>query len=121
MPAIERDLPFRDLFAEDGFSPNPYTNPRQILAAAEVIFGVDDVTEEQFLVFGIEAIKGLFSDKHAVAFQVLYITLDLAGDDLAKLLAVVQAIKGRDDYRLDQYKSPVPPRPVHCHPAWAVA
>ena len=91
-------LPIESLFASDGLNPNPESDPRPMLHRAEVIFGVDVMTGHQFLVFGKAALQKIVASGTAENLQTVYIGLDQETDELEKLCALVQTIKGYYDY-----------------------
>jgi hypothetical protein len=50
-------IPIQALFAADGTSPNPAVDYRPLLGRADLIFGVDVMTGDEFLVYGRAAIE----------------------------------------------------------------
>src|SRR5262249_36771124 len=63
---------------------------------AESIFGFDTRTEHPFLVFD-GAPEG--AEEPSADHRILIVGLDQASDDLEKLVALVELVKGRHDYR----------------------
>jgi hypothetical protein len=80
------------LLADDGGSPTPAV--LQALDEAEVSFAVDVKSSERALVFGM---KAWGSQRRTRPLRVLRIGVDMATDDVERLLAVIRLTKGRDD------------------------
>ena len=91
-------IPINALFAADGHSPNPGSDPRPALHAAELIIGVDVMSRHQFLVYGRRALEKATRSGKARALRTLRIELDQSTNDLERLCALVQVVKGRCDY-----------------------
>ena len=101
------DLPGRAisvhaLLAEDGADPNvqPEFDARQIIQAADVILGMDVMTRGTFIVYGREFLDELSSGKRDTELAaVLKVELDQDSDELANLLSLVEAVKGRHEFQ----------------------
>ena len=65
---------------------------------AEVIIGIDRVTQKEFLIYGRERLQEISRTAEARGVNFLQIEFDQRTDDLEKLLALVQFVKGRHDY-----------------------
>jgi hypothetical protein len=64
-----------------------------------VIFGVDVMTEHQFLVYGRDVLKEIMDTGKGRSLRVLRIGLDQETEELEKLLALVELVRGRHDYQ----------------------
>ena len=91
-------IPIDALFG-DGMSPNLASDPRRCLRDAEIVFGVDWMTEHEFIVYGRESLKEIARAGEPKALAVLRIGLDQETDELEKLIALIRAVKGKDDYQ----------------------
>jgi hypothetical protein len=90
-------IPIEALFGE-GLSPNLDANPRRALHEADVILGVDVMSQREFLLFGRDAIDRIIATGKAEMCRVLRIELDQETTELEKAVALVRTVKGRDDY-----------------------
>ena len=96
-----RSIPVDALFADDGVGPNvqPEFDARQIIQAADVILGIDVMSRNTFIVFGREFLKGIAagggSSQHSA---IIKIELDEHTDELARLVKLVETIRGRHEY-----------------------
>jgi hypothetical protein len=91
-------IPIDALF-DEGTGPNLSADPRGELRDAEVIRGVDWTTQNEFLVFGRDTMERIVRSGAPEPCRVLQIGLDQDTDELEKLLALVQVVKGRHDYQ----------------------
>lgn len=97
-------IPLEAFFSSDEkqLQPNVSGNfdARAILKDAEVIFGVDVMSEKETLVFGRKTLEGIIRKGKAKPIKVLRVSIDMeaTSDDLEKLLAMVVTVKGRHDY-----------------------
>ena len=91
-------IPIEALF-DEGTGPNLSADPRPALAEAEVIFGVDVMSQRRFLVYGRKTLERISRSKKRRLCKILFIGLDQETEELEKLLALVQVVKGYDDYR----------------------
>jgi hypothetical protein len=94
-------IPIHALFAADGINPNPEhaDEIRQALHDAEVIFGVDVMSQHEFLVYGRHVPQQVLDTGQERDVHVLRIGLDMETDELERLVALVRVVKGHDDYR----------------------
>ena len=65
---------------------------------AEVIIGIDRLTQKEFLIYGRERLQEIARSAEARGVNFLQIEFDQRTDDLEKLLALVNFVKGRHDY-----------------------
>jgi hypothetical protein len=68
------------------------------LDKAEVIFGRDVTTSNQFIVFGCSLLQEIAAGKTRPV-NVLVIEIDQDTPELEKLCALMRIVKGRDDYK----------------------
>jgi hypothetical protein len=92
-------IPINSLFDTSGVAPNLETDPRQELKDAEVIFGVDVMTRDQFLLYGRPTLKRISEGGESRSVKVMRIELDQDSDDLERILALMEVVKGRHDYQ----------------------
>jgi hypothetical protein len=90
-------IPIEALF-DESLGPNLSSDPRLALHKANVIIGVDVMNQREFLVYGRNTLKRIVASGVAELVPVLRIGLDQDSDELEKLLALVQIIKGQHDY-----------------------
>ena len=98
MPDATHAIPIDALFGQ-GLEPNSEVDPRPGLNEADVIFGVDVMTQHQFLVYGRDALQEVVQSGQAKMLNVLRIGLDQETGELAKLLTVVVMVKGEHHYK----------------------
>jgi hypothetical protein len=67
------------------------------LAEADVIVGVDVLTQRQFTVFGVPSLESTTSLKKPTAMRTVRVTLNCQAGELEQLLALVRAVKGHHD------------------------
>ena len=89
-------IPINALF--DGNGPNLSADPRGTLRKAQLIFGVDVMTRNRFLVYGRPDLERIVSTGQKMEMVMAAVELDEETDELEKLLALVQVVKGRHDY-----------------------
>jgi hypothetical protein len=70
---------------------------------ADVIFGVDVMSEREFLLYGRAALEQVAASGEAKPIRVFRVSLDQETDDLEKLIALVQALRGSSDYKPDAH------------------
>jgi hypothetical protein len=87
------------LFDESGAGPNLSSDPRPLLNAAGVVFGVDRMSGRRFLVYGVDALRHVIQTGESSRFLVVRIELDQETDDLEQLLALMEVVKGKLDYQ----------------------
>ncbi len=85
------------LFDESGTGPNLSADPRPLLNSADVVFGVDRMSGRRFLVYGVDALRHVIQTDKPRRFQVVRIELDQETDDLERLLALMEVVKGKHD------------------------
>lgn len=87
------------MFDTDGVSLNRSTDPRPVLAAVDVVMGVDVMSEEEFLVYGRTLLKRVAAKQFTKPVSVLHVTLDADSDELDRFCDLVAAVRGADDAR----------------------
>jgi len=90
------------LLADDGAGPNvqPDFDAQKIIRAADVILGMDVMTRGTFIVYGREFLNELSegrTDPRIAA--IVKVELDQDSEELETLLAFVENIKGRHEFR----------------------
>jgi hypothetical protein len=95
-------IPIHALFAVDDINPNPEWNPGPTLRGADLIFGVDVMSRKRYLVYGRHTLERIAKTRTREYCNVLRIELDSATDELERLCALVQVVKGRHDYQDSQ-------------------
>jgi len=73
-------------------------SPRELIASADAILGVDVDSGHEFVVYGREFLKGVAAGGEPEPARLLRIELDLDTDDLERLVALVTVLRGRHDY-----------------------
>jgi hypothetical protein len=93
-------IPINALFGK-GFGPNLSTplDSRQELRDADVILGMDVMSRSVFLIYGQDVLEDLARTGEARHLRVLRIGLDQETEELERLVALVETVKGRHDYR----------------------
>lgn len=97
-----RSIPIDALLAADRINPNvqPGFDAGQILQAADVILGMDVMTRNTFVVFGREFLKEFANGARNSQLSVIVkIELDEQTDELARLVKLVETIRGRHKYQ----------------------
>lgn len=74
------------------------TEAGQALRDAELIFGVDVMSGREFLVFGRALLEGIIRTRQGRPTAAMRIGVDQETDDLEKLVAAVEFVKGSHDY-----------------------
>src|SRR5262249_18735718 len=87
-------VPIRALFDEAGVRPNLSADPRRALHDAEMIFGVDVASGNEFIIYGREALARIALGRVARPVRVLRVSLDQATEELEQLIALVRVVKG---------------------------
>lgn len=67
---------------------------RALLAEADIIIGIDQVTQREFTVFGTPSLESTITMKKPSAMQVVQVTLDFNSGELEELAQLVREIKG---------------------------
>src|SRR5688572_6977358 len=98
-PVLEhRDIvPIAALFSE-GRDPIAADEYARLLAVADLIFGVDVMSEKQFLVFGRLSLEDLIGTGESHILRVVNVGLNHDAPEIERLLSLVQDIKGHHDY-----------------------
>lgn len=91
-------IPIEAIFDEGGFGPNMELDPRASLELADVIFGRDVMTQHQFLLYGREALERIVESGDTEPLAALHIELDQDSEELEKIIALIEVMKGRHDY-----------------------
>lgn len=87
------------LFDEaNGFNMAARFDPRELIASADVIIGVNTDDEHEFLVFGQQICAEVCDSGESKPARILRVELDQDSDDLEKLLALVTGVKGSHEY-----------------------
>jgi hypothetical protein len=98
--------PLEALFASEQqpgrLDPTPRMLP--ILQGADVIFGRDVMSSNQFLVFGRDLLQSIVRSGMARPVKGLVIEIDQGrdSDELEKLISVIRIVKGHDDYQASE-------------------
>lgn len=87
------------LFDEAGTGPNLSADPRPLLNEADIVFGVDRMSGREFLVYGADALRHVIDTGKSMSLYLLFIELDHETDDLERLLALMEVVKGKHDYQ----------------------
>jgi len=97
--AFDNPTPIEALFSSEGMNPNPDIDANGLMSEADVIFGVDVMTCNRFLVYGRDALKRIARIGLSEDLAVVVIELDQESEELEKLIALVEVLKGKHDYR----------------------
>ena len=95
----EHPIPIEALFDETWTRPNLAKDPRRTFADAQVIFGVDVMSQREFLVYGRKILEQIVKSGTTQEFCAMWVAIDQETDELEKLLALVKVLKGHDDYK----------------------
>lgn len=98
-------VPINAFFDSTGTRPNDSADfdVRQTLLDAEVILGRDVMSGDEFILFGRETVLRIASGSEPEGARTLRIELDRGdlangSEDLARAIALVEAVKGSHDY-----------------------
>jgi hypothetical protein len=91
-------IPIHALFGTR-FGPNPDLDARETMKQADMIFGIDVMTGDEFLFYGRDLLNEIAKSGVTRQVAVVAIELDLETEELEMLAALVQVIKGKHDYR----------------------
>jgi hypothetical protein len=98
-------VPINAFFDSTGTRPNDsaHFDIRQTLLDAEVILGRDVMSGDEFILFGRETVLRIASGSEPEGARTLRIELDRGdlaegSEDLARAIALVEAVKGSHDY-----------------------
>ena len=90
--------PIEDLWDETTGFKSP--DARQAVGEAEVIVGVDTISGRRFVVYGRNAAKYIaVNDIKPPPILSVSLNTDFGSHDLERLVAMVRAVKGRDEYK----------------------
>lgn len=95
-------ISIESLFDETWTGPNQAKDPRRTVADAQLIIGIDVMSQQQFLVYGRKILEEILKTGVARKLPTLFVALDQETDELEKLVALVQVVKGYDDYQADE-------------------
>lgn len=89
------------LFDTDGINPNESGNvdPRELMASADVIVGVDVMSGHETLFFGRRTLEQVAAGTESRKVSVLKVEFDMDTDELERLAALVQVVKGHHEFR----------------------
>lgn len=90
-------VPIAAIFDASGASFNPSADYRQQLSDAEVILGVDVMSQKETIVFGLQLLEEIAANGTR-PIRVLRVALDFETDEMEHLLALVFVMKGHHDY-----------------------
>jgi hypothetical protein len=90
-------IPIEDLIGKDR-DRNAEADYRQILGGADLVFGVDVMHGQQFVLFGKPALEELVRTGQSSILGVFNVGLDKETTELEELAALVQDIKGHHDH-----------------------
>lgn len=93
-------IPINAIFDEK-LKPNrsdPTTDYVRLLAEADVILGVDVMSQRQFLVYGRELLSRIVDSGKGAECEVVRVALDQDTLELELLIALVIQLKGTQDY-----------------------
>jgi len=96
-----RSFPIDAFLAADGINPNvqPEFDARRLILAADVILGMDVMTRNTFIVIGREFLKEIADGaRDSQLSLILKIELDEQTDELARLVSLVESIRGGHEY-----------------------
>ena len=85
-------------FFQVSSDPNTEDRYKQLLADADLIFGIDEVSGKQSIVYGRLSLQELVRCGQCNILGIVNIGLDQETMDLEKLATMVQEIKGHHDY-----------------------
>jgi hypothetical protein len=90
-------IPINALFGE-GMAPNLSADYDQFILAADVVFGVDVMSEREFLVFGRKALRDVLESDQLKGLKVFRVALDQDTEELEKLFALIRELRGSDHH-----------------------
>jgi hypothetical protein len=96
-------IPIEALFDTDGSCPNESAgfDVRHVLNSAKVIVGRDVMSGREFILFGRDTVERVAQGEEPEGAELLVVALDddEKSNDLQRIIALVETIKGRHDYR----------------------
>jgi len=87
-------VPFHALVDLDGVSPNPNTNAPQAIAEAQVIWAVDNTSQQKVLLYGGELHRKMRETGEPKIAGQLHIGIDQNTNELLILCDIIRAVKG---------------------------
>src|SRR5262245_14510911 len=101
MSKLPDPVPINAFFSADDTFPNPEmeSDVRAWLEDADLIFGTDVMSGQEFIVYGrdlIQRIAGGAPEGEEV--RILNVAIDQDSEDLKRLIDLVTTVKGRHDY-----------------------
>jgi hypothetical protein len=98
LPEGVRKISVNALFG-NRYGPNHEINAHRIMNEAELIFGTDVMSGRAFLVYGRDLLQEIANSGATRNLSVVAVELDQDTDELETLIALVQVLKGKDDYQ----------------------
>ncbi len=89
-------VPFHALVDEAGTGFNTDADSQSMLDAAEVVIAHDVMTDYETIIYGRERFQT--GADQGITLSVLTVALDIETDELDRLIAMVEGVKGRHDY-----------------------
>ena len=96
--ALPDVIPIAALF-DEAYGPNLSDDPRPDLRTADIIMGVDVMSQREFIVYGRDLLERIAAGTQAKETSMMRIGVDQDTDELQRLLALVITIKGSHDYQ----------------------
>ncbi len=90
-------IPIEDFLGEGG-DIDAKLESRRMLAAADLIFGIDVISRKQTIVYGRSSLEELLHTGHSGILGVLNVGVDQQSEEIDKLATLVQDVKGHHDY-----------------------
>ena len=84
---------------DEAYGPNLSDDPQPDLRAADIIMGVDVMSQREFIVYGRDLLERIAVGTQATKTSIMRIGVDQDTDELQRLLALVTTIKGSHDYQ----------------------
>jgi hypothetical protein len=91
-------IPIHALLADD-LGPNLAPDSRPLLLSADLVFGRDVTSGREFLVYGRPFLERIVRTGRSRPARVVRIELDQNTDELEVLCTVIEALRGRCDYK----------------------
>ena len=95
----DHPIPIEALFDETWTGPNLAEDPRRTLADAQVIIEIDVMSRHQFVVYGRKVLEEIVETGVAQELPTIFVAIDQETEELEKPLALVDVVKGHDDYQ----------------------
>jgi len=91
-------IPIHAIYGKNISEPNLSPDYRPTLLAADLIFGRDVDSGHEFLVYGRAALERVRENGRPDKFRIVVVEVDMETDELELLLALVEVLRGRNDY-----------------------